>query len=107
MSNDPSVYIADILESIEKIKRYVGDIDYDEFISDEMRLDAVIRNLGIIGEAAKNLSEEVKLAYPDIEWSKIVGLRNVLIHAYSKVDTVIVWDIITSNLVELEERLRG
>ena len=105
MSKNPSVYISDILESIEKIGRFVGDLSYQEFSRDEMRIDAVVRNLEIIGEAAKNVPDDLKAAYPDIEWRKIVGLRNVLIHAYSKVDTEIVWDFISTKLVDLQERL--
>ena len=105
MSKDPSVYISDILESIEKIRRFVGDLSYLEFSRDEMRIDAVVRNLELIGEAAKNVPDDLKAAYPDVEWSKLVGLRNVLIHAYSKVDTEIVWDIISTKLVDLREQL--
>lgn len=105
MSEDPSIYINDILESIGKIRRYVGGRDFHKFNGDDMLIDAVVRNLGIIGEAAKNLPADVRKAYPGVEWSKIIGLRNILIHAYSKVDTEIVWDIITAKLPELEELL--
>ena len=107
MSEDASVHIADILESIDKIRRYVGELSYVEFIEDDMLLDAVVRNLLIIGEAVRNLPDGVKRAYPDIEWGKIVGLRNILFHAYSRVDTEIVWSIITTKLGELEEHLRA
>jgi uncharacterized protein with HEPN domain len=107
MSEDTSVHIADILESIDKIRRYVGDLSYVEFIESEMLLDAVIRNLMIIGEAVRNLPDSIKGDYPDIEWGKIVGLRNILIHAYSKVDTEIVWSIITTKLDELERHLKA
>ena len=102
MSENTTLHIADILEAIDRIRRYVGELSYAEFVEDEMLLDAVIRNLMIIGEAAKNVPDEVKEAHLDIEWNKIVGLRNILIHAYSKVDKEIVWSIITTKLVELE-----
>lgn len=100
------MHVADILEAIERIRRYVGDLPYSGFIRDEMLIDAVIRNLMIIGEAARNVPDEVKEAHPDIEWAKIVGLRNILIHAYSRVDTEIVWSIITTKLAELESQLK-
>lgn len=87
-------YLEDILESIEKIQKYVGEVSFDGFLENEMLIDAVTRNLEAIGEAAAHVSPEVRVKYPEIEWKKIVGLRNILIHDYSGIDLDIVWDII-------------
>lgn len=67
-----------------------------------MLLDAVIRNLEIIGEAARNLSDEVKMKYPEVPWKNMIGLRNVLIHEYFGIDESIVWEVATRNLKEVK-----
>ncbi|RXA21203.1 DUF86 domain-containing protein [Methanosarcina sp. MSH10X1] len=99
-------YFEDILESIEKIRRYLGKASFDEFLENEMLIDAVIRNLEIIGEAAAHISPEICVKYSEIEWKKIVGLRNILIHDYSGIDIEIVWDIIQNRLDLLEAEIR-
>lgn len=71
-----------------------------------MLIDAVVRNLEIIGEAAAHITPEVRVKYPEIEWKKIVGLRNILIHDYSGIDLEIVWDIIKNRLDLLEAKTR-
>ena len=99
-------YFEDILESIEKIHRYLGEASFDEFSENEMLTDAVIRNLEIIGEAAVHIDPDIRVKYPEIEWKKIVGLRNILIHAYSGIDLEIIWDIIKNRLTDLEKKTR-
>jgi uncharacterized protein with HEPN domain len=99
-------YFEDILESIAKIRRYVGKSSFDEFLENGMLIDAVTRNLEIIGEAAAHVPPETRLKYPEIEWKKIVGLRNILIHNYSGVDIEIIWDIIKNRLDLLEAKTR-
>lgn len=100
------LYLEDILESIEKIRKYLGNSSFDEFLEDEMLIDAVIRNLMIIGEAAGHIAPEIRVKYPEIEWKKIVGLRNILVHDYSGIDLDIVWDIIKYRLNPLETNVR-
>jgi uncharacterized protein with HEPN domain len=95
------VYLEDILSSISKIQSYIGDSSYDEFIKDEMKLDAVVRNLEIIGEASRHIPAEIKGNYSDIEWRKIGAFRNILAHEYFGIDYEILWDIITSKLNSL------
>lgn len=102
----PVLYLEDILESIEKIRKYLGDSSFDEFLENEMLIDAVIRNLEVIGEAAGHIAPEIRAKYPEIEWKKIVGLRNILIHDYSGIDLDIVWDIIKYRLSPLETNVR-
>ncbi|ODS38704.1 MAG: hypothetical protein A7316_07395 [Candidatus Altiarchaeales archaeon WOR_SM1_86-2] len=94
MPREYKVYIKDILESIEKIEGYIEDVSFDEFVGDGLRQDAVLRNLEIIGEAVKRIPDDVRSKNPDIEWKKIAGLRDILIHAYFGVDMEIVWDVV-------------
>ena len=77
MPRDYRLFLDDILEAIAKIREYTADLEYSAFIKDSKTQDAVVRNLEIIGEAAGRLPEPVHLKAPEIEWRKIVGLRNI------------------------------
>ena len=72
----------DIIEALDRIFRYVKDLDYDGWIKDQKTIDAVIRNLEIIGEAAANVPHEIQDLYADIPWYQMKGMRNILIHEY-------------------------
>ncbi len=100
---DYKTYLKDIKNSIEKIEKYVGGLDFNKFKRSELVADGVIRNLAIIGEAAKNLPESLKENNKEIEWKKIAGFRDVLIHSYANVDLEIVWDVVSNKLKELKE----
>ena len=90
--------VEDIWESIEKIERYTEGMTEDDFQSDDKTTDAVVRNLGIIGEAAGRLPKDFVDQYSDIEWVKIVGLRNRIVHEYFGVDIQIIWQILKKDL---------
>ena len=107
MPRDSKVYLEDILASALKIREYVGTMARDEFARDGKTVDAVVRNLEIIGEAVKRLPESVRAEGRDIEWQKIAGLRDVLIHAYSRVDIDIIWDVVTNKLPEFAAKVRA
>ena len=96
------VYLDDILESIEKIEKYTKDISYKEFIQNTLLIDGVTRNLGIIGEAVKNIPAEIKRKYPNVEWKKIAVLMDILIHEYSGINLEIIWDIVVNKVLELK-----
>jgi uncharacterized protein with HEPN domain len=106
MRRDPDVYLQDILAAAEKIGRYVQGMSREALAADSKTLDAVVRNLEIIGEAAKSVPEEVRVAHGDVEWKRIAGLRDILIHQYFGVDTDIVWDIVQNKLPGLSEHVR-
>jgi uncharacterized protein with HEPN domain len=105
MPRDFEVYLEDILQAITKIRNYVVGVTRESFAQDTMRIDAVVRNLEIIGEAAKTIPESIRSDYPKIEWKKIAGLRDILAHHYFEVDLDIVWDIVQNKLPELERAL--
>jgi uncharacterized protein with HEPN domain len=81
-------------------------VDARRLCQDRKTVDAVLRNLEVIGEAVKQLPAEMRSAHPDVEWQKIAGLRDVLIHAYFGIDLDIVWDVVSNKLPGLERRIR-
>ena len=105
MPRDFEVYLEDIRHAVAKIQRYTADMTRNGLAEDSKTLDAVIRNLEIIGEAAKMIPESIRVEYPNIEWKKIAGLRDILAHHYFEVDLDIVWDIVQNKLPELERDL--
>ena len=98
---DAILLLEDMLESAQKIKRYTKDLDFDAFISDDKTIDAVVRNFEIIGEAANRLDSNIREKFPEMEWNRIRGFRNRIVHEYFGIDYEIVWSIIESYLDEL------
>lgn len=92
-------------QRIQKIEEYTKD-GYQGFIESSLQQDAVIRNLEVIGEAVKNISDRLKHAHPDIPWRRIAGLWDLLIHRYMGVDVQEVWNIIEKDIPELKEAIR-
>lgn len=103
---DWRLYADDIIESCGKVRRYLAGMTYDAFVADDRTRDAVIRNLEIVGEASKNLPDEVIAGAPEIEWRKIRGMRDVVAHGYFGLDMKVVWDTATTKLDELERAAR-
>ena len=89
----PELLVEDILYSCNKIIDYTKDISFESFTSDTKTIDAVIRNFEIIGEAANRLPDEYKDAHPEIDWFRIRGFRNRIVHDYMGIDYSIVWQI--------------
>ncbi len=104
---DVRLFLADMLESIEKIERYTRGLNFEQFAANDLVVDAVVRNLEIIGEAARRIPEALRQRYPDVPWRRVVGLRNVVVHEYFDVDLGIVWTIVRENLPTLKEFLRN
>ncbi len=103
---DPLLYVEDIVGAIERIQRYTEGMSFEDFIEDQKTVDAVIRNLEIIGEATKHTPDEFKALHPDIPWREIAGMRNRLIHSYFGVDLSLIWHTIRSELGELERAMK-
>lgn len=99
-------FLDDIVDSIDRIERYTKGVTFEEFTKDTMRIDAVIRNFEVIGEAIKNLPEEFRERYPVTDWKKIAGFRDVLSHVYFGIKPSILWDNIHTNLPVLKKEIR-
>ena len=101
---DASAYLKHIREAIAKIERYTKT-GRAEFMDDTMIQDSVIRNLEIIGEAARNLPLELRKAHPEVPWRSVMGMRNVLIHEYFGVDLDTVWKVVAQRLPVLKKHV--
>lgn len=99
--------IDDIWDAIERRERFTKGFDYEIFLKDEKTIDAVVRNLEIIGEAASRLPNEFKEKYSNIEWAEIVGLRHRIVHDYFGIDLEIIWQIIKNDLLVLKNRIQS
>lgn len=106
MPRDARLHLDDILEAVARIREYTAGLDYQTFEQDKKTQDAVVRNLEVIGEAAGRLPESLHAAAPQIQWRKIIGLRNILIHEYFGVSLPVVWDVVQNKLEPLEVTCR-
>jgi uncharacterized protein with HEPN domain len=97
----PQLLIQDILVSCHKIIAYAEGMSYNDFVKDSKTIDAVIRNFEIIGEAANRLPDDFKERYAEIDWHRIRGFRNRIVHDYMGIDYEIVWEIRDKYLIEL------
>lgn len=102
---DITLFLEDIIEAIDLISDYIGDFSKEEFQNDRKTIDAVVRNIEIIGEAVSAIPDEFREKYPHIPWKKIVGVRNIVIHKYFGVDTNTLWFIIQEQLPEFKSEI--
>ena len=106
MSKRPvDLLIDDIFQAIDRIGQYIKDLSFDAFSEDQKSVDAVVRNLEIVGEAANRLPDEFKEKYSEIEWYKVVGLRHRIVHEYFGIDLQIIWQILHKDLPEFRDAL--
>ena len=103
---DWKLRVEDILEAINKIERYTANMSLNNFLADEKSSDAVVRNLEIIGEAARNIPEDICLRFPNVPWDKMRGMRNMLAHEYFGVSLPIIWQTIKDDLPPLVNPLK-
>jgi uncharacterized protein with HEPN domain len=99
-------YLHHILQETEYLTDHAQGLSRDAFKDDETLRRAFVRSLEVIGEAVKQLSEELRLKYPDIEWKAIAGMRDRLIYAYFGIDYDIVWDAVATKIPALQEQIR-
>jgi len=103
---DYKLYLDDILEAMKRIEKYVKGFTFEKIKKDSLVVDGVVRNLEIIGEAAK-IPVSIKEKYQNVEWKKIAGLRDILAHEYFGVDLEVLWDIVQRKLPVLKKQITG
>lgn len=99
------LYLVDILEAADAIERFIAGFQLDDFVKDEKCQSAVLQKFTTIGEAAARLPSDLRDRYPDIEWRKIVGLRNLLVHAYFSVKLSIIYATATKDVPQLRRKI--
>jgi uncharacterized protein with HEPN domain len=104
---DWTLLIKDILGAMARIQRYTDGMSFETFADDELRVDAVMRNIGVIGEAARNVPADVQARYPNIPWDEMRRIRNVVIHAYFAVDLPVLWQTVQEDIPPLVPLLRS
>ena len=103
MKRDDTIYLKHILESIGEIESFIDSISKKDFLNNSEKQAATVRMIEVIGEAVKNISKEFKNQHPELEWAKIAGTRDVMIHAYFDVNLDIVWDIAKKDIPKLKK----
>lgn len=105
MKRNVKLYLQDIWESILAIEEYTQNLSEDRFYSNRQVQDAIIRRLKIIGEAVKNIDDDIRDKYPQIPWKKIAGMRDIIAHEYFGVKLDRVWDVVRKDLPNLKEKI--
>jgi len=107
MSRNEMMYLRDIAQSCRKVLQFTEGLTQNDLLGDVRTYDAVVRNLEIIGEAAKHISDELREQLADIEWRKIAGLRDMLAHVYFGIDDDILWDVVKNRIPELVQAVEN
>jgi uncharacterized protein with HEPN domain len=94
-----------ILDAIGEVETFTKGVDFTQFSTNSMLFSACVRQLEIVGEAVNRLSDNLIASNPDVEWRKVTGLRNMLIHEYFGIDDKLIWNIIQKNIPDLKEKV--
>jgi uncharacterized protein with HEPN domain len=107
MTRDHRDFVNDLHQAISDIESFTEGMERDSFLRDRKTINAVIRSLEVLGEAARNIPEAIRMKYPAIPWKNIIGMRNKLIHEYFGVDVSMVWETIRIDLLPLKASIAG
>jgi uncharacterized protein with HEPN domain len=102
MKRNHKLFVKDILDCIEKINEFIGDLDFEKFVEDDKTKSAVVRKLEIIGEATKNIPKQIRQKYRELPWTDMAGMRDKIAHFYFGIDYSIVWEVIKERLPEIK-----
>jgi uncharacterized protein with HEPN domain len=105
-SRDWTIRLEDMAEAAEKVRRYTAGMDFEAFAANDAIVDAVLHNVQHIGEAASHVPADVQARYPDVDWARMRGMRNVLVHTYASVRLDVVWGVVEQRIPILIPRLR-
>ncbi|MEH7492609.1 HepT-like ribonuclease domain-containing protein [Neobacillus niacini] len=105
MQREPRVFLEDILAAAIKVEKYTMELSFDEFVDNDLVSDAVIKNILVIGEATKNIPDKIRIVNSEIEWRKMAGMRDMLIHGYFSINYKIVWDVVQNKLPTLRKQV--
>lgn len=105
MKKDPRIFVEHILECIELIKDYTKGVTKEDFLKSQQLQDSVIRRIEVIGEAVKNIPQEIKEGYSNIPWKRIAGMRDILIHEYWGIDLNLTWEVTAEEIPDLEREM--
>jgi uncharacterized protein with HEPN domain len=102
---DPHLLLEDIRSALARIERYTTGMQREQFLVDEKTIDAVVRNLEIVGEAVRWLPDEFKRGYVAVPWGQVAGLRNRIVHDYFGLDLEIIWQVLQTSLREFRQQV--
>lgn len=106
MSRNDALFLKDMSQACDRIARFTAGVSREQFLADERTYHAVLRNLEIIGEAAKHISENMREKFPAVEWRKITAFRDIVAHEYFGIDENILWDVVANKVPVLREQLK-
>ena len=107
MSREWSFFLADMIEACRRVLAYTAGMDREEFLRDRKAYDATVRNLEILGEAAKGIPDDVRIRHPQVPWRDIAGFRDVLSHAYFGIDEDVLWDVVSNKTPVLSKQIEA
>lgn len=105
MHREPRVFLEDILTAAAKVEKFTDGLSYDDFMDNDLVSDAVIKNILVIGEATKKIPEEIRKLGPQVEWRKMGGMRDMMIHGYFSINYRIVWDVVQNKIPSLKQEV--
>jgi len=106
MSREYRLFLEDIRDSCQKILNYTENLSFKQFVNNEMAYDAILRNVEIVGEAAKQIPETVRNQYPEADWRRIAGLRDIVAHQYFGIHDEIIWDVVVNKIPVLLHQIQ-